>query len=418
MRTEFNRNDRRITLTIAVFGAAPFLSVIPTEARPSAASKRERRDPYRTTHFWSNVFKRLIMQNFLPISGARLTIVDCFVLAMLFAGTLSANAQTADPINGTVTYVGTEACSPGGVGSGTCYSLNVQCSGIDGSGIGAIPVTLKVNNQGSSKGTIIFTATGGSKTWFEGQFAYGPMLLNSVINAGFTVVQIKFGGSNGYLTGPAPDGTRALACRYAAIANWANSSTNPLIHPANTAYCAAGVSGGSSAIGYALAHFGQGTGDTKIFDMAEIVSGPTFSRFDHGCICDQPPINTHTTEGFLSECLLTATTLIDSTYSAPICTLSSKNHDPTYETLLHHDSIMSDDPPILNYATDVHVVFGGQDQSVGAPQGVDWTNAVTSPVTIVTVVDAAHFVPDSFAGAVQVANDLINSCKIQVTNRR
>jgi len=64
------------------------------------------------------------------------------------------------------------------------------------------------------------------------------------------------------------------------------------------------------------------------------------------------------------------------------------------------------------------VVFGGQDQSVGAPQGVDWTNAVTSPVTVVTVADAAHFVPDSFAGAVQVANDLINSCKIQVTNRR
>jgi hypothetical protein len=339
------------------------------------------------------------------------------ILFSLFIVTCMANiawSQNADPINGSVTYVGPTKCQAIGIGNSTCYSLTVQCSGIDGTGVGPVGITLKVTNPGSTKGTILFTDAGGSSTWFEGQFAFGPMMMNSLVRAGFTVVQAEFGGSLGYLTGPAPNGVRSLACRYAALANWifASTASSPLIHPSNSAMCAAGLSGGSSAVGYALAHFGMGTGATRIFDMVEIISGPTLTRIDHACICDQPPLPTDTSQTNLPECLLAAKSLLDGTYSTPVCTSAGKTHSTTNATLLQHDSILSDDPPFLSYSTNVHVLFGGQDQSAGPAQGLDWVNAVTSPLTVVTVLDAGHFLPDSFAGAVQVVNDLTSSCAL------
>jgi hypothetical protein len=321
-------------------------------------------------------------------------------------------SQIADPINGSVTFIGPTKCGAIGIGNSSCYSLTVQCSGIDGSGVGPVGITLKVTNPGSSRGTVLFTDAGGSSTWFEGQFAFGPMMMNTLVKAGFTVVQAEFSGSLGYLTGPAPNGVRSLACRYAALANWIFASTGPLIHPSNTAMCAAGLSGGSSAVGYALAHFGMGTGATRIFDMVEVISGPTLTRIDHACICDQPPLPTNTGQTNLSECLLAAKSLIDGTYPSPVCTTAGKTHSLSNATLLQHDSILSDDPPFLNYSTNVHVLFGGQDQSAGPAQGLDWVNAVTSPLTVATVLDAGHFLPDSFAGAVQVVNDLTGSCSL------
>jgi hypothetical protein len=191
---------------------------------------------------------------------------------------------------------------------------------------------------------------------------------------------------------------------------FANTASTPLIHPSNTAMCATGLSGGSSAVGYALSHFGMGTGTTRIFDMVELISGPTFSTLDHGCICDEPPLTGITAQPTLSVCYLTATSLIDGTYPTHVCGSANRTHSTTNAALLRHDSLLSDDPPFLSYTTNVHVLFGGQDESAGPAQGLAWVRAVTSPVTMATVLDAGHFLPDSYAGAVQVANDLNNSC--------
>jgi len=53
--------------------------------------------------------------------------------ALAAAGT-PLQAQTADPINGGVTFLNTVKCPNGGVGNSQCYAITIQCSGIDGSG--------------------------------------------------------------------------------------------------------------------------------------------------------------------------------------------------------------------------------------------------------------------------------------------
>ena len=336
------------------------------------------------------------------------------LIASIFLCAGAAQAQTADPINGSVTVSGTAKCPSGGIGNSTCFSISVQCSGIDGSGVAAEPITVKVTNPNSAKGAVIFVSPGGGNSYYDQSFSYGELIVNSVVQSGFTAVQPFFGLTNGWLQGPAPNGARALACRYAAFANWVASSTSPLIHQTGAPMCAAGVSGGSSAIVYGLAHFGMGTGSTRLFDMVEVTSGPTFSRVDHGCICDQPPYPTTTGQGPLSDCYLTIGSLIDDSYSSPVCSTAHATHDTSYETLLLHDSIMSDDPPFLNYSTTVKVVYGAQnDEGSGIPQGLEWANSITSPKTITVIGDAAHLVPDSFDGALQIANDLTTSCVLQ-----
>jgi hypothetical protein len=342
--------------------------------------------------------------------------VVCCLLAMVVLALAStpAHAQTADPINGGVTYLGTAKCPAGGVGNSACYSLSVQCSGIDSSGVGAIPVTVKVTNPGATKGAIIFVSPGGGTSYYDQSFTYGAVIVNSALQAGFTAIQPYFGTINGWLQGPAPNGARSLSCRFAALANWAATSTSPLMHQSGTALCAAGVSAGSSVVVYSLAHYGMGSGATRLFDMVEITSGPTFGRLDHGCICNQPPLQTSTGQGPLSDCYLTIGTLVDNTYSTAACSAAKKNHSTTNEELLYHDSIMSDDQPFLNYTTNVHIVFGAQnDEGAAIPQGLEWADYVTSPITINVVQDAAHLVPDSFDGALQVTNDLVSSCVLQ-----
>lgn len=340
------------------------------------------------------------------------------VLAALATASVPAHAQVADPINGGVTVIGSAKCPNGGVGNSQCYAISVQCSGIDGSGVAALAVNVKVTNPGSAKGAILFISPGGGTSYYDQSYTYGEMIVNSVLQAGFTAVQPYFSGTNGWLQGPAANGARALSCRYAAIANWAATSTAPLMHQSGTAMCAAGVSAGASAVVYGLAHYGMGTGATRIFDMVEVTSGPTFGRLDHGCICDQPPMQTSTGQGPLSDCYLTIGTLVDDTYNNAACSNAKKTHSTANQALLLHDSIMSDDPPFLNYTTTVRVVYGGQnDEGAAIPQGLEWLNSVTSPVSVTVIGDAAHLVPDSFDGALQVANDLNTACMLQTPKR-
>ena len=336
------------------------------------------------------------------------------LLAVFAAMTQSAHAQTADPINGGITLVGSTTCPKGGVPNSSCYNLTVQCSGIDGSGVGPLALSLKVTNPASNKGAILFISPGGGNGYYDQSFAYGDVIVNSAIQAGYTTVQPSFSQTNGWLTGPAPNGPRALSCRYAALAQWVFSGTSPLIHQTGTAMCATGISGGASAVVYGLAHFGMGTGSSRIFDFVEVTSGPTFGRLDHGCTCDQPPFQTSTGQGLLSDCFLTIGSLLDDAYSTPVCSLAHKTHNTSNGSLLQHDSIMSDDPPFLSYQSAVKVVYGAQNNEGAAlPQGQEWLQAVTSPVTVTVIQDAAHLLPDSFDGAQQIAKDLTTSCVVQ-----
>ena len=85
------------------------------------------------------------------------------------------------------------------------------------------------------------TGTGGaalydndSPDFFDGSTNGGLNVVQSVLNAGYTTVQVTFGSPfaqqpNGWLTGPG--GVRKLACRYATVAQWVYQN----IHNSNTA---------------------------------------------------------------------------------------------------------------------------------------------------------------------------------------
>jgi hypothetical protein len=299
-------------------------------------------------------------------------------------------------------------CGPGV--AGTCYNLNISsCPSVadmDG-------VTLRVKGpSGSPKGTIILGTGLGGVGFYEDVFAFGKTMITSLVNAGFTTVQISFTGTinginaaDGWLTGPG--GPRKLACRYASAAQWVYQN----IHNSNAAapYCATGNSGGSAAIAYSLAHYGL----DSIFAMVEPTSGPPMGRVDHGCICSQPPVSTTATgcpnAPAISECYGGSSTLLDAAYGSTICSQG----DTANATLFLNDSVASPDANLSYPKTAVHFVYGGQDTSAAVPLGLDWATIILTSHTIACAPTAPHAIADDMAGANMIASDLINSCKLQ-----
>jgi hypothetical protein len=62
--------------------------------------------------------------------------------------------------------------------------------------------------------------------------------------------------------------------------------------------------------------------------------------------------------------------------------------------------------------TNIHLVFGGLDGTVGVAQGMTWAGVITgsSPPTVECVADAGHRIPDVLDGATKIADDIIAFC--------
>jgi hypothetical protein len=252
-------------------------------------------------------------------------------------------------------------------------------------------------------------------TLYDSTWTYGINVIQEVLAAGFATVQIAFGGpfnSNatpaGWLTGPG--GVRRLACRYATAAQWVYQN----IHHSNTSapFCATGNSAGSAAITHSVAHYGL----DSIFAFIEPTSGPPLARLDYGCVGNggSVPIPCGKGSNSLSYSISDAA-IIDPAYSGPICA-QAMGGNTANEAQLLSDSV--DGPgAILSYPkTAVKTVFGGLDNSVAVPQGLEWLNQVISPngpPAPVCVADADHEIPDALDGATQIANDIIGICKLQ-----
>ncbi|HEX3821244.1 MAG TPA: hypothetical protein VHW45_12980 [Candidatus Sulfotelmatobacter sp.] len=340
------------------------------------------------------------------------------------ASTSIAVTQT-DPLGtaqGTVT-----ACPPFGGGlsqsSSTCYQINTSCEGV-----ADFSAYLKVNAPtGTPLGTVIFgTGTGGvalydfdQPDFFNGSTNGGLAVVQSVLDAGFTTVQVTFGGPftdstpNGWLTGPG--GVRRLACRYATVAQWVYQN----IHNSNTAapLCATGNSGGSAAIGYALSDYGL----DSIFSMVETTSGPPMSRLDQACL---PATNSACTpQAFtcnagdpaenLSICYTSDDAgIVDTAYPQPLCQNAINGSAPP-DGLFLSDSILG--APARTFPkTRVNLLFGGQDQSAAVEQGLTWGNALGSTVKAQACIsDAPHPIPSAADGAAAIATDIVNLCRLQ-----
>lgn len=287
--------------------------------------------------------------------------------------------------------------------AGSCFALAVACPGVADS-----TVDVKViRPSGSSRGTVMFVTGGGGLSFYEDDFkGNGGLVVQAVTQAGYTAVEFNFSASSqGWLTGPG--GPRKLACRFATATKWVydqihnDSVTSP--------FCATGQSGGAGAVAYALAHYGLGS----ILDMVEETSGPPFGRIDHGCICNQPSSAGPCGQGLLSECYGTASTILDAAYGSTICSDAERTGDTSNASLFFQDSLTSSDATLAYPTTDVHMVFGGQDNSGAVLQGMDWASLIETKVSIDCVPDAPHQIAAVSDGATKIANDLQSYCKVQ-----
>jgi hypothetical protein len=298
------------------------------------------------------------------------------------------------------------SCPAGGLAGASCYAVTITCPNIS-----TFTGYVKVNHpSGASVGTVLFSTNGNGTALYDSEFQFGSTLLNSVLGAGFTVAQISWGHPfavqpYGWQTGPG--GIRAVACRYATMAQWIYTN----IHQVNTAapFCATGNSAGAEEIGLGLSHYGLGS----IFNMVEPTSGPPFARQDWGCDCLEPKtVNPcGVSQGYCVE-LGNAQGFIDPAYSAPICSEEVANHSTTYDGIFLQDSILSPDATLSYPNTFVKFLYGHMDTSSASNQGALWKGAITSSTASACVADAPHDIADVSDGAQQIANDIMTFCKL------
>jgi hypothetical protein len=334
-------------------------------------------------------------------------------------------------------------CPPniGGVANATCYQVNTSCDGV-----ADYSVYLKVNTPtGTPKGTVIFgTGTGGSSLYdndpnfINGGFNGGLTVVQGVLSAGFTTVQISFGEpfndtntKNGWLQGPG--GVRRLACRYATIADWVYRNQQALSPNLTTSapMCATGNSGGSAAIGYAVTEYGL----ASEFAMIEPTSGPVMTRLDQGCSpCGQYMGSNSCTQIPQNMCyslsvgnVIGDASIIDEAYQSQGSTTPTLCTDGVNGNAANNIRFLSDSiefqptksPPLLipNPPTAVKVLFGGMDTTNAIPEGEAWWSGVgpaggPKPGQA-CVADAPHAIPFAQDGAAQIISDITSMCKLQ-----
>jgi hypothetical protein len=326
--------------------------------------------------------------------------------------TISATCATGSTRQlGTISDVTSITCK-GPIQKGVCQQMTVSCPDE--------PDVFAYIKTNSPTGAPVGVATYGTGTQgnglYESNFTYGTTAVGNVLAAGLTTVQISWGTPfnsgqpNGWVQGPG--GMLAAACRYATVTQWIYENIVPTTTPA-TPYCATANSGGAGALAYALSQYGTGS----ILSMAEVTSGPPTARLDWGCGC---------TEGKLPVQCGTASTLgtcfgkvdgavWDSAYSPnALCTGAVAGTLPPggLEFFLG-DSVEAPGAAYNFPSTYVNLVFGSADDSSAIAIGQDWFNNITSSKAQACVQGGEHSMADTLAGAEQIANDLINLCKLQ-----
>jgi hypothetical protein len=299
---------------------------------------------------------------------------------------------------------------------------------------GQFVAAVKVNQVlgGDIDGTVFFTTGGGGDTYYDNEPSYigdsrcpqancGAMAVEMVNSAGYRTVQTFLKDPNnagaepvGWLTGPANDGPRSLACRYATLVHavWVDL----LGRDPETPVCATGNSGGSQAIGYAITQYGMGNpdGPGPIFAMVEPTSGPPAGRIDYGCMgsAAPDPVVSCPDGARISENygLQVAEEFLDPTYPEPYCSIDIESNGTRPHDTFHHDSVLSDDFPEPRYQTVVFSIFSSDDRSSAVPLGLEWYDAITSTKTQACIAGAPHELPGFFDGATAVANGLISLC--------
>jgi Bacterial Ig-like domain (group 2) len=314
---------------------------------------------------------------------------------------LIVQSGTPDPLG--IATAQTITCPAGGVTGTTCYSVTVACPNIADTNAG-VKVTVPT---GTSQGTVIFVGGGGGTGNYEG-YTYGATIINDLVQAGYTAVQVSFPDlSLGWLTGPG--GTRSLACRFATTTRWVYDQVHQ--GGATAPLCAHGESGGASAIAYSLSHYGM----ASFLSMVEPAGGPPFGRIDNGCLCNQPSVAGPCGSTLIPQCYEPEVQgFVDTTYAAPLCSSAAATGDTSNAALFLHESILSGADALLSFPnTDVHQLFGDLDLTAAVPEAYHWSQGITTKKVTECVADAGHSLPNFPNAAAKISSDLIAGCHLQ-----
>jgi len=288
----------------------------------------------------------------------------------------------------------------------TCYAVSISCPNTSDL-TGYVQITYP---SGAPIGTVLLL-DGGNGTHLYETFTYGTMILNTLVSAGFTVVDITWGTPYtteqpyGWQTGPG--GIRVVGCRFATLAQWIYTN----IHLANTSapFCATGNSAAGEELGLALAHYGLGS----MFAMVELTSGPPFARQDWGCDCQHGgATDVCGTHGNFCVGAAAAENIIDPAYSAPLCSQELLNHTTTSDTIFYHDSVVAPDSVFAYPNTYVKFLYGSLDLASTPNQGHAWASAITSSEAEACVANVGHSIPNYLNGAQQIIDDITQYCKL------
>jgi hypothetical protein len=317
---------------------------------------------------------------------------------------------------GTISDVSTISCQ-GSIKNGVCQQMTVSCPGLP-----SIFAYVKTNTPtGSSLGTATYTTGTNGIDLYDSIFTFGSTAVQNVLNAGFTTVQLSFGNPfndnqpGGWVDGPG--GVLETACNWATVNQWIYTNIQ---NNTKLPYCATGNSGGAGALAYALSQYSSG----NVLSMAEVTSGPPTARLDWGCGCKEGKVAVQCgTASTLGTCFgKTDGGIWDTAYNpatAPgsgLCGTAATTGGTLPPGGLAFFLGDSAEAPGAVYDfpnTNVNLVFGSADNSAGIPVGQDWFNHITSTKAQACLSGGMHSMANTLAGAEQIANDLINLCKLQ-----
>ena len=203
----------------------------------------------------------------------------------LIASGLRANDPTVQSLAASARPLGTfvlGATTTSGCPTGfSCNSFTVATPGVLTNASGIIA---DMKPPGAIKGVLMFFSGGDGTTWWQEKSVEVSAFFQSLLNAGFELVQVQWSG--GWLVSPVgvKSGQEALACRPATVIKWVHDNIYaPLgLHPniGQCGFCITGNSAGASQITYALSTYGI----DSFVNAAIPSSGPPMAGIAKGCL--------------------------------------------------------------------------------------------------------------------------------------
>jgi hypothetical protein len=125
-------------------------------------------------------------------------------------------------------------------------------------------------------GVVIFFSGLGGTSWWSGANQFLPAMVNDLISAGYSVIQVRW--KTGWLESASgvDSGLSKLACRPATVINYLYKT----FQPATNYLVITGNSGGSSQVSYSLAYYSL----DGIVDVLIPTSGPPHSALQKSCL--------------------------------------------------------------------------------------------------------------------------------------